>query len=83
MLEKCEAFDDVKKGADAASLPIDALAELRQHKAALKYVRRFLKKLPNHADIETVMMLELGTVEIQCDENEVKTLVKDSSGSLD
>lgn len=60
MIDKCEVIEDGRKGADEAHLPINGLAELGHTAEALKYVRRFLKRLPNRVDIETVRMLELG-----------------------
>ena len=60
MLQKCEAIDDDRQATDRAHLPIEHLAEAGHKDQAIRWVNRFLKRLPNEAVLETVRLAELG-----------------------
>ena len=59
-IQKCESFDDPNNGCSQAQLPIGGLARSGYPEEALKYVDRFLKRLPKGKALETVQMARLG-----------------------
>lgn len=59
MLRKCEAIVDIDDAASNAHFPIEGLHGLGHTKEAIRYVHRFLKRLPSTANVETVRMHEL------------------------
>ncbi|TWU32154.1 hypothetical protein Q31b_58490 [Novipirellula aureliae] len=60
MLRKCEAISDDNDAAERAHLPIEHLAELDRENDAIRWVNRFLKRLPQDSVLDTVHMAELG-----------------------
>ncbi len=60
MLKKCEAMSDDHEAASKAHLPIKHLAEMGHVAEALRYVNRFLRRLPKEDVLGTVMMAEVG-----------------------
>lgn len=59
MIDKCEAMEDLGDACNEAHLPIEGLADLGYIQEALRFVNRFLRRLPKTANVETVIMHEL------------------------
>jgi hypothetical protein len=60
MIGKCEAIPNDDDAASKAQLPVGNLAEKGCVAEALKYVNRFLRRLPKEEVLATVRMAELG-----------------------
>src|SRR6056297_1032535 len=59
MLGKSEAMVNIDDAASKAHLPIEGLHELGHTGEAIRYIKRFLKRLPGTIHVETVRMHEL------------------------
>lgn len=60
MLQKCDAMEDLAEASKKARLPIEHLAELGHQKKAIRWLNRFLKRLPRQATFEIAWTAELG-----------------------
>src|SRR5262245_52376487 len=60
MISKCEAIPNDDDAASKAHLPIENLAEKGGVTEALKYVDRFLRRMPKEKVLRIVRMAELG-----------------------
>lgn len=60
MLQKCDAIPDDATAADQAELPIEHLAEMGREAEAIRWVNRFLKRLPLAEVLTTVQMALVG-----------------------
>lgn len=60
MLQKCEAMADDADAAEQAHLPIEHLAKMGHEAEAIRWVNRFLKRLPRGRALPTVRMAEVG-----------------------
>ncbi|MCC9602111.1 hypothetical protein LOC67_16235 [Stieleria sp. JC731] len=58
-----------------SSIPIQRLSELGRREEALRYVRRFLKRLPNRSCLNTVSMMELAA-EVELDSGDIEAAEK-------
>src|SRR5262249_38181869 len=75
MVQKSEAIAGDRESVRKATLPIKHLAELGHTKEALRYVNRFLRRVPRQNVLTTVWLARLGA-EICVDVNDLAGMEK-------
>lgn len=75
MLQKCEAMADDNDAATRAHLPMEHLATMGHESEAIRWVNRFLKRLPIDLVLPTVRMARLGA-KISLDAGNLKRMEK-------
>ncbi len=75
MLQKCMAIEDDPTAASHAQLPIESLAEMGHESEAIRWVNRFLKRLPREWVLPTVRMARVGA-KISLDAGNLKRMEK-------
>lgn len=75
MLQKCEAIADDCDASDRAQLPIEHLARLGHETEAVRWVNRFLKRLPLEMVLPTIRMAKVGA-KISLDAGDLKRMEK-------